>query len=134
MSTKLTMWDDGELCSRYNMSLAYQLESINSNQCNVKYASITAQENLDTCLCTSRQLSCAHAIVACRYYNILFYSLYSRYSMCTYCCMNENCIFILELWVKPSSSLLIGNLIIVKFRFYLKIVDLTTFTFVYETA
>ena len=41
MSTKLTMWADGELHSRYNMSATYLVETINSNECNVKYAGIS---------------------------------------------------------------------------------------------
>ena len=41
MSAKLTMWTDGELRSRYNMSATYLVETINSNECNVKYAGIS---------------------------------------------------------------------------------------------
>ncbi|KAL6314534.1 hypothetical protein AAG906_026872 [Vitis piasezkii] len=43
MSTKLTLWADGELHSRYNMSATYLVEPINSKECNVKYAGISAQ-------------------------------------------------------------------------------------------
>ena len=41
MSIELTMWADGELHSRYNMSTTYLVEPINSKECNVKYASIS---------------------------------------------------------------------------------------------
>ncbi|KAL6320757.1 hypothetical protein AAG906_008757 [Vitis piasezkii] len=43
MSTELTMWADGELRSRYNMSATYLVEPINSKECNVNYAGISAQ-------------------------------------------------------------------------------------------
>ncbi|RVW82952.1 hypothetical protein CK203_038338 [Vitis vinifera] len=84
MSTKLTMWADGELHSRYNMSATYLVEPINSKECNVNYAGISAQVNLDTRSCTCRQfdldhIPCAHAIVACRFYNISCYTLCSKY-------------------------------------------------------
>ncbi|RVW50000.1 hypothetical protein CK203_082263 [Vitis vinifera] len=84
MSTELTMWVDGELRSRYNMSARYLVEPINSKECNVNYADISAQVNLDTRSCTCRQfdldhIPCAHAIVACRFYNISCYTLCSKY-------------------------------------------------------
>nr|CAN66712.1 hypothetical protein VITISV_041525 [Vitis vinifera] len=84
MSTELTMWADGELCSRYNMSATYLVEPINSKECNVNYAGISAQVNLDTRSCTCRQfdldhIPCAHAIAACRFYNISCYTLCSKY-------------------------------------------------------
>ncbi|KAL6350345.1 hypothetical protein AAG906_004295 [Vitis piasezkii] len=83
MSTELTMWADGELRSRYNMSRTYLVEPINSKECNVNYAGISAQVNLDTRSCTCRQfdldhIPCAHAI-ACRFYNISCYTLCSKY-------------------------------------------------------
>ncbi|KAL6339428.1 hypothetical protein AAG906_032962 [Vitis piasezkii] len=43
MSTELTMWADGELHSRYNMSATYLVEPINSKECNVNYVGISAQ-------------------------------------------------------------------------------------------
>ncbi|RVX11356.1 hypothetical protein CK203_019691 [Vitis vinifera] len=52
MSTELTMWVDGELRLRYNMSVTYLVEPINSKECNVKYVDISAQVNLDTHSCT----------------------------------------------------------------------------------
>ncbi|WJZ85788.1 hypothetical protein VitviT2T_005306 [Vitis vinifera] len=72
MSTELTMWADGELRSRYNMSATYVVEPINSKECNVNYAGISAQVNLDTRSCTCRKfdldhIPCAHAIAACRF-------------------------------------------------------------------
>ncbi|KAL6336650.1 hypothetical protein AAG906_035964 [Vitis piasezkii] len=78
MSTELTMWADGELRSRYNMSATYLVEPINSKECNVNYAGISAQVNLDTRSCTCRQfdldhIPCAHAIAACRFYNISYW-------------------------------------------------------------
>ncbi|RVW12731.1 hypothetical protein CK203_111680 [Vitis vinifera] len=84
MSTELTMWADGELHSRYNMSATYLVEPINSKECNVNYAGISAQVNLDTRSCTCRQfdldhIPCAHAIAACRFYNISCYTLCSKY-------------------------------------------------------
>ncbi|RVW52246.1 hypothetical protein CK203_077285 [Vitis vinifera] len=84
MSTELTMWADGELYSRYNMSATYLVEPINSKECNVNYAGISAQVNLDTRSCTCRQfdldhIPCAHAIAACRFYNISCYTLCSKY-------------------------------------------------------
>ena len=84
MSTELTMWADGELRSRYNMSATYLVEPINSKECNVNYAGISAQVNLDTRSCTCRQfdldhIPCAHAIAACRFYNISCYTLCSKY-------------------------------------------------------
>ncbi|RVW41969.1 hypothetical protein CK203_091907 [Vitis vinifera] len=68
MSTKLTMWADGELHSRYNMSATYLVEPINSKECNVNYAGISAQVNLDTSSCTCRQfdldhIPCAHVLL-----------------------------------------------------------------------
>ena len=84
MSTELTRWADGELHSRYNMSATYLVEPINSKECNVNYAGISAQVNLDTRSCTCRQfdldhIPCAHAIAACRFYNISCYTLCSKY-------------------------------------------------------
>ncbi|RVW77004.1 hypothetical protein CK203_036885 [Vitis vinifera] len=84
MSTELTMLADGELRSRYNMSATYLVEPINSKECNVNYAGISAQVNLDTRSCTCRQfdldhIPCAHAIAACRFYNISCYTLCSKY-------------------------------------------------------
>ncbi|KAL6339216.1 hypothetical protein AAG906_024367 [Vitis piasezkii] len=84
MSTELTMWADGELHSRYNMSATYLMEPINSKECNVNYVGISAQVNLDTRSCTCRQfdldhIPCAHAIAACRFYNISCYTLCSKY-------------------------------------------------------
>ena len=84
MSTKLTMWANGELRSRYNMSVTYLVEPINSKECNVKYVGISAQVNLDTRLCTCQQfdldhIPCAHVIAACRYYNFSCYTLCSQY-------------------------------------------------------
>ena len=84
MSTELTMWANGELRSRYNMSATYLVEPINSKECNVNYAGISAQVNLDTRSCTCRQfdldhIPCAHAIAACRFYNISCYTLCSKY-------------------------------------------------------
>ncbi|XP_034676991.1 uncharacterized protein LOC117907534 [Vitis riparia] len=84
MSTELTMWADGELHSRYNMSATYLVEPINSKECNVNYVGISAQVNLDTRSCTCRQfdldhIPCAHAIAACRFYNISCYTLCSKY-------------------------------------------------------
>ena len=75
MSTELTMWVDGELRSRYNMSTTYLVEPINFKECNVKYAGISTQVNLNTHSCTCRQfdldhIPCAHSIDACRFYNI----------------------------------------------------------------
>ncbi|KAL6346179.1 hypothetical protein AAG906_027918 [Vitis piasezkii] len=43
ISTELTMWADGELRLRYNMSVTYLVEPINSKECNVKYVDISAQ-------------------------------------------------------------------------------------------
>ena len=84
MSTELTMCADGELRSRYNMSTTYLVEPINSKECNVNYARISAQVNLDTRSCTCRQfdldhIPCAHVIVACRFYNISCCTLCSQY-------------------------------------------------------
>ena len=84
MSTKLTMWADGELRSRYNMSATYLVEPINYKKCNVKYVGISAQVNLNTHSCTCQQfdldhIPCAHAIAACRFYNISCYTLCSQY-------------------------------------------------------
>ena len=82
MLAELTMWTDGELRSRYNMSTTYLVEPINSNECNVKYAGISAQVNLDTRSCTCRpfdHIPCAHVIAACRFYNISCYTLCSKY-------------------------------------------------------
>ncbi|RVW49607.1 hypothetical protein CK203_076732 [Vitis vinifera] len=84
MSTELTMWADGELRSRYNMPATYLVEPINSKECNVNYAGISAQVNLDTRSCKCRQfdlyhIPCAHAIAACRFYNISCYTLCSKY-------------------------------------------------------
>ena len=84
ISTELTMWADGELHSRYNMSATYLVEAINSKKCNVNYVGISAQVNLDTCSCTCRQfdlnhIPCAHVITACRFYNISCYPLCSKY-------------------------------------------------------
>ena len=66
------------------MSSTYQVEPINFKECNVKYADITAQVNLDARLCTCGQfdldhIPCAHAIAACRHYNIECYTLCSQY-------------------------------------------------------
>ncbi|KAL6329251.1 hypothetical protein AAG906_014863 [Vitis piasezkii] len=84
MSIELTMLVDGELRSRYNMSTTYLVEPINSKECNVKYAGISAQVNLDTRSCTCRQfdldhIPCAHVIATCRFYNISCYTLCSQY-------------------------------------------------------
>ncbi|KAL6339227.1 hypothetical protein AAG906_024378 [Vitis piasezkii] len=73
-----------KLRSRYNMSTTYLVEPINSKECNVNYLDISAQVNLDTCSCTCRQfdlnhIPCAHAIAACRFYNISCYTLCSKY-------------------------------------------------------
>ncbi|RVW93927.1 hypothetical protein CK203_028168 [Vitis vinifera] len=95
---------DGELHSRYNMSATYLVEPINSKECNVNYAGISAQVNLDTRSCTCRQfdldhIPCAHAITAYRFYNISCYTLCSKhfttkallssYSECIYPTGNE---------------------------------------------
>ncbi|XP_059593682.1 uncharacterized protein LOC132254010 [Vitis vinifera] len=48
MSTELTMWADGELHSRYNMSATYLVEPINSKECNVNYAGISGQGKEET--------------------------------------------------------------------------------------
>ncbi|RVW45505.1 hypothetical protein CK203_091441 [Vitis vinifera] len=84
MLIELTMWADGELHSRYNMSATYLVEPINSKECNVNYVGISAQVNLDTRSCTCRQfdldhIPCAHAIAACSFYNISCYTLCSKY-------------------------------------------------------
>ncbi|RVW14908.1 hypothetical protein CK203_072251 [Vitis vinifera] len=68
----------------YNMSATYLVEPINSKECNVNYAGISAQVTLDTRSCTYRQfdldhIPCAHAIAACRFYNISCYTLCSKY-------------------------------------------------------
>ena len=44
MLAELTMWTDGELRSRYNMSTTYLVEPINSKECNVKYVGISLSE------------------------------------------------------------------------------------------
>ena len=66
------------------MSSMYQVEPINFKECNVKYVGIIALVNLDVCSCTCGQfdlnhIPCAHAISACRYYNIECYTLCSQY-------------------------------------------------------
>ena len=66
------------------MSSTYQVEPINFKECNVKYADITAQVNLDARSCTCGQydldhIPCSHAIDACRHYKIECYTLCSKY-------------------------------------------------------
>ena len=66
------------------MSSTYQEKPINFKECNVKYADITAQVNLDARSRTCGQfdlnhIPCAHATAACRHYNIECYTLCSQY-------------------------------------------------------
>lgn len=42
ISIEHTMWADRKLCSRYNISLTYQVEFINSKEFNVKYVDMSA--------------------------------------------------------------------------------------------
>lgn len=82
--TKLTMWANGELHLRYNISSTYQVKSINSKKFNVKYVGMSAQVNFDTHSCTCWQFDLnhilyVHATVACWYYNISCYTMCSQY-------------------------------------------------------
>ena len=72
------------MSTELNMLSTYQVEPINFKECNVNYADITTQVNLDARSCTCGQfdldhIPCAHAITACRHYNIKCYTLCSQY-------------------------------------------------------
>ncbi|KAL6333957.1 hypothetical protein AAG906_000008 [Vitis piasezkii] len=71
-STELTMWADGELRSRYNMSATYLVEPINSKECNtLVHAHV---DNLILIIFHVHML-----FFACRFYNISCYTLCSKY-------------------------------------------------------
>ena len=71
---------------RFNKSLGYDVELINSWEFNVKYVGISNHVNLQVHSCTCRMfdldhIPCAHAIAACRYGNMSCYTLCSQYYM-----------------------------------------------------
>ena len=72
MTIELTTWADGKHRIRFNTSLTYKVETINSMKYNVKYNGVRDHVNLHNHSYTCRRfdldhISCSHVIVACRY-------------------------------------------------------------------
>ena len=75
---------DRELHVRYNTSLTYEDEVINSIKYNVKYNGVNDHVNLHNQSCTCRRIDldhilCSHAIATCRYAHMSCYPLCSKY-------------------------------------------------------
>ena len=69
---------------RYNTSSTYEVEAINLIEYNVKYNGVSDHVNLQTRSCRCRHfdldhIPCSHVIVACRYAQMSYYSLFSKY-------------------------------------------------------
>ena len=84
MKIEITTWANMELCLRFNKSSSYEVEPINSWEFNVKYVGVSNQVNFQTRSCTCKMfdldhIPCAHAIAACRYGNMSYYTLCSQY-------------------------------------------------------